>query len=374
MISGSKQMKVLIGMPSADSWGGPAACEPPFVCALRELGVEAREENYVYGDKEKPTPVFERVRRVLQTALRFRRVTGNETFDVIHLNTAFDLKTLLRDSISIGLMKPRKAKIFLKLHGSETSVLTGTNPLAAVLRNYLKTKVDGFGVLSSEEKSNFARAGFAAEKFYQVKNAVTISRDLPEDFRRDQKEPTDVFQMLFVARFIETKGLIETIRACAVLKKRGVRFFLTCVGDGETRQRAETEVAALNLENEVKFTGYISEQAVTKYFLNSDVFVFPTRHAEGFPLVLFKAVAVGLPIVTTPIRAAADYLKESENCLFTTQEPADIAEKIIELVNDKSLREQMSRNNFEFGKTLAPEMIAAEYLEIYKNLIADRHK
>ena len=61
-------MKILIGMPSKDSWGGPIASEPPFVTALREAGVGVTEEVYVYGDKDKPTPFFERIRRVLKTA------------------------------------------------------------------------------------------------------------------------------------------------------------------------------------------------------------------------------------------------------------------------------------------------------------------
>ena len=362
-------MKVLIGMPSADSWGGPAACEPPFVAALRESGVDVREETYVYGDKEKPTAFVERVRRVLETAFRFRRITSRENFDLIHLNTAFDLKTLLRDSISIFLMKPLGAKIFLKLHGSESGILKSANPLVAVLISYLKSRVDGFGVLSSEEKSNFIRAGFAAEKFYQVKNAVTIGADLPENFSGEQQETPETFRLLFVSRFIETKGLIETIRACSILKKRSVKFVLNCVGDGETRAAAESETESLGLQNEVKFTGYIPETEVTDYFLNSDAFVFPTRHAEGFPMVLFKAAVVGLPIVTTQVRAAADYLKENENCLFSTQNPNDIAEKIIEIIDNKFLRATMSANNLEFGRTLAPENIASEFIEIYQDIL-----
>ena len=86
-------------------------------------------------------------------------------------------------------------------------------------------------------------------------------------------------------------------------------------------------------------------------------------------MVLFKAAAVGLPIVTTKVRAAADYLKENENCLFSTQEPENIAEKIIELTEDDALRDAMSANNIEFGKTLAPENIAAEFTEIYTNIL-----
>lgn len=355
-------------MPSKDSWGGPASSEPPFVEALREIGVDVREQVYVYGDKEKPTKFHERVRRVLQTAFRFRKVLATERFDLIHLNTALDLKTLLRDTASIFLMKPKKAKIFLKIHGSETGVLESKNPLVVFLRNYLKNKVHGFGIHTSEEKSNFSRAGFPEEKFYFVKNAVTVAENLPKNFPRRQKEKNENFELLFVSRFVPTKGLLETIRACAILRERGYKFILHCVGDGEMRDEAKREVERLGLQREVNFTGYIPETEVTKYFFSSDIFVFPTRHPEGFPNVLFKAVAVGMPIVTTKIRAAADYLQEPENCLFSSQNPEDIAAQIIKLIESIELRRNMTENNLAFGVTLNPLNIAQEFLEIYREI------
>lgn len=362
-------MKILVGMPAKDSWGGPASSEPPFVDALRKTGAEVVAETYVYGDKEKPTPVLERVRRVIKTALTFRRILQRENFDIIHLNTAFDLKTLLRDTISLRLMKPKRAKVFLKIHGSEAKYLESKNYFITRLRNNLKKRVDGFGVHTQEEKNNFVQAGFDERKFYFVRNAVTIAENLPEDFSRIQKEKSDFFRLLFVSRFIPAKGLLETIRACAILKNKDYKFNLSAVGDGETRFLAEREVAELNLQNEVVFTGYISEKEVGRHFFDSDVFIFPTRHGEGFPNVLFKAVAVGLPIVTTPVRAAKDYLRAPENCLFCSQNPEEIAAKIIELIEHKSLRKAMCANNLQLGKTLLPENIAQEFLEIYQNIL-----
>ncbi len=361
-------MKILVGMPAKDSWGGPIASEPPFVEALRNFGADVTEEVYVYGDKDRPTPFFARIRRVLKTARRFRKALKKDSFDLIHLNTAFDLRTILRDSVSLFLMKPGKAKIFFKLHGSAAEEFTNANFLTRVLINYLKRRVDGFGVHTSEEKANFIGLGFDEKKFYFVKNAVTIHASLPEDFVRDQKEKDDVFEILFVSRFIAAKGLIETIRACSLLSECGFKFVLHAVGDGETLPKAKSEVEKLGLQAQVKFTGYIPEDEVTKYFFESDLFVFPTRHAEGFPNVLFKAVAVGLPIVTTRIRAAADYLREPDNCLFCSQAPEDIAEKIIKLLENKPLRTNVSANNLEFGKTLLPPEIALEFLKIYKDI------
>ena len=106
-------------MPAPDSWGGPAACEPPFVEALRDLGHDVATELYVYGDKDRPTPLLSRVSRVLRTAFRFRKRLNKGDFDLLHLNTAFDTRTILRDSASLFLMRPGRTKVFLKLHGSE---------------------------------------------------------------------------------------------------------------------------------------------------------------------------------------------------------------------------------------------------------------
>lgn len=356
-------------MPSKDSWGGPIASEPPFVEALRKSGASVTEEVFVYGDKDKPTPLFERVKRVLTTAFRFRKLLKAKDFNLIHLNTAFDLKTILRDSISLFLMDTEKAKIFLKIHGSEAEKFEKANFFVRFLIDYLKRKVDAFGVFTTEELANFLQLGFDEKRFYFVKNVVTIQENLDENFVREQKEKGDFFELLFVSRFIATKGLIETIRACAIVKERNHKFLLHCVGDGETRAEAEREVEKLNLQSFVKFAGYIPEREVTEYFFEKDILIFPTRHIEGFPLVIFKAVAVGMPIVTTKIRAAADYLREPENCLFCTQSPENIAERIIELIENKELRKQMSKNNRNFGEKLLPGAVSEEYLEIYRKVL-----
>ena len=367
-------MKILFGMPSKDSWGGVIVTEPPFVEAIRNLDVEAVEEIYVYGDKEKPTPFFERVRRVLKTAFLFRKLLKHNNFDLIHLNTSFDLKTILRDSFSIFLMNPKRTKIFLKLHGTAADDFFKTNFVIRFLINYLKNRVDGFGIHTIEEKASFLKIGFDEKKFYFVKNAVVIHENLTEKFSRQHKAPADSFELLFAARFIPTKGTLETIRACAILRDIGLNFTLHCIGDGEINDDVAAEVKKLNLQNYIKLPGYIPLEELLEYFFKTDLFIFPTRHIEGFPMVLFKSVAVGMPIVTTEIRAAADFLKDNENCLFCTQNPENIAQKIMELIENQQLRETMSQNNLLLGKSLLPENIAEEFLEIYRHIANPKSK
>jgi len=358
-------------MPAKDSWGGPAASEPPFVEALGALGVDVTTETYVYGDKERPTPFLSRIIRVLKTAWRFRRLLHRESFDLIHLNTAFDRKTVLRDSVSIFLMRPGRAKIFLKVHGAAGEDIPDRSIVFRPLMKYLSRHVDGLGVHTREEANELERHGFRPEKFYTVKNTIDVADKAPRGFRRKQKEGTETLELLFVSRFIKTKGLIETIEACAILRDRGVKFRLICVGDGPIRASAEALVQAKGLADHVEFTGYISEAEVFDKLLQGNMLIFPTSHREGFPNILFRAVAVGLPVVTTRARAGGEYLTEDENCLFCTPKPENIADKIQTLIGDRDLRERMSDANLAFGKLLTKEAIAEEFLEIYEKVVGE---
>jgi len=359
-------------MPAPDSLGGPIASEPPFIEALREKGLDIITEVYVYGDKLEPTPFFERVRRVLKTAFRFRKLVRKHRPALIFLNSAFDRRTILRDAISIFVTSPGAAKVFVKLHGSTADDLQDPGPLFRMLIRYLRRKVDGWGYFTREELDSFVKLGFEPARFFPVRNAIDLDREVPADFTREQRESGGIFQLLFVSRFVRTKGLIPTIYACEELRKRGLRFRLTCVGDGESRREAEDAAGRLGLGRVVRFTGHLPEAEVTKQLLKSDILVFPTSHPEGFPIVLFKAIATGMPVVTTNIRAAADYLSEPDNCLYCTTDPQNIADRIEELIADKALRERMSQANFAYGRTLTPPEVADEFIDIFDELLGDR--
>lgn len=365
-------MRVLIGMPDRESLGGPAACEPPFVAELERLGVRVGEETYVYGDRLSGTGLAQRVRRVVSTARRLRRRLRAGRFDLVHLNTSFDTKALLRDAATVPLLRRAGARVFLKFHGSDGELLTTTNPLLSRLGRRLLDAADGLGLLSSEERENFARAGAAESKLFVVKNVV--EREFPAGVgdlaaRAGLEAGTPV--LLFIARFIPAKGLLDVIRACALLRDEGRRFALLCVGDGPARAAAEAEVARLDLGSRVRFCGFVPESETGEFYAGATALVFPTYHYEGFPMTVFYAAAAGLPIVTTRIRAAADYLAEPDNCLWVEpRAPEQLAERIARLLDDAGLRESMGRTNVALARRFTAPRVAPEYVEIYNRLLA----
>ncbi len=363
-----ENLKLLVGMPEKTARGGINACEPPYLRELEKLGVEVREEIYTF-DNDAKISTFQRISQVWKTARKFRRILREEKFDLIHINTSFETKAILRDAFSLFWLKNSGAKIFLKFHGSDVDLLKTANfTLRFLIRSLIKN-ADGIGLLSSEEKRGFVKAGFSEDKFFVVKNALT-------SFPQKSFPPVENsfgeknFRLLFVSRLIPTKGLLETIRAVAILREKGFAVVLDVLGDGETRPIAEDLAKSLQIAELVNFHGHIAEETVQEFYRAGGLLVFPTFHIEGFPMVIFNALQFGLPIVTTKIRAAADYLIEGENCLFCeAKNPESVAEKIAEILQNNDLREQMSENNRTLARKFTAEKIAPEYLEIYRKLI-----
>jgi glycosyltransferase involved in cell wall biosynthesis len=371
-----------MGMPDAQSLGGPAACEPPFAAELRRLGAEVTEETYVYGGKLSQTRLRQRIVRVLGTARRLSRCQHEAEFDIIHLNSSFDKMALLRDAATLRFLRPTRARIFVKFHGSDAALFETNSPVLRSLVRFVLARVDGIGLLSAEERENFRRAGVDGEKLFVVKNVVAAGcaeeaqpelqaeQEQSENLRAKLRVDAQTPLLLFIARFIPAKGLTDVLDACAILREEGRAFHLLCLGDGEARAAAEAQTARLRLNDLVRFFGYVPEAETREFYAGSTMLVFPTYHYEGFPMVIFKSVAAGLPIITTRIRAAADYLSEPDHCLWVAQQnPRMLAEKIIQLLDQPDRCAAMRRNNLELARQFTARVVAPEYLEIYNQLI-----
>lgn len=357
-------------MPDKDSLGGPVYCEPPFVAALRADGVEVDEEVYVYGVGLTPTPPFERVKRVIDAARRLRRRARENKYDIIHLNTSIDEKCVVRDLVTFAFL-PAKVPVYLKMHGSDAGFLATKNPVWRWAMRRLFARAAGIGVLSSEERENFIRAGCPPEKLSLAKLVVDgdIFRTDPT-FRTRHGVGPETPVLLYSARFVETKGLLDVIAAGSELKRWNREFALFCLGDGPVRAEAEWLATMLGIADSVRFFGYIPESETAAFHANSTAFVFPTYHDEGLPIVILKSIAAGLPIITSRIRGAADYMTEPENCLWVEpRNPAALANRIAELLDDHDLQRNMSANNCRLAANFTAESVATEYALLYRAII-----
>jgi glycosyltransferase involved in cell wall biosynthesis len=103
-----------------------------------------------------------------------------------------------------------------------------------------------------------------------------------------------------VARFAEQKGHHILLEAAAKLRKQGLEFQVVLAGDGPLRTSIEHRIAKLGLGDYVRITGWISGEQVQQEIKCCRAFVLPS-FAEGLPVALMEAMALGRPVVSTYI-------------------------------------------------------------------------
>ncbi|NIJ08925.1 glycosyltransferase involved in cell wall biosynthesis [Sphingomonas vulcanisoli] len=112
--------------------------------------------------------------------------------------------------------------------------------------------------------------------------------------------PQPAATLCCVARLSGQKGLPLLIEAAQLLRDRGVSFHLTLVGDGEMRSEIEAMIDRAGLGMMVTITGYLSAAGVREKIQTSRAMVLPS-FAEGLPVVIMEALALGVPVLTTAI-------------------------------------------------------------------------
>jgi glycosyltransferase involved in cell wall biosynthesis len=121
--------------------------------------------------------------------------------------------------------------------------------------------------------------------------------------------PSGSTEFLCVARLSAQKGLPLLIAACDRLRRSGVEFTLTLIGDGELRQALEEDIRARTLENHIILAGTCSSAEIRQHLLRARTFVLPS-FAEGLPVVIMEALALARPVITTAIAGIPELVND----------------------------------------------------------------
>jgi colanic acid/amylovoran biosynthesis glycosyltransferase len=124
--------------------------------------------------------------------------------------------------------------------------------------------------------------------------------------------PPDNATVVCVGRLVEQKAQIVLVEAAAKLKQRGVKINIELVGDGAMRPLIEAVIARHALHDSVKILGWKSAADVRKAYENCRVVAQPSL-AEGLPVSIMEALAVGRPVVTTAIAAIPELIETNVN-------------------------------------------------------------
>lgn len=185
-------------------------------------------------------------------------------------------------------------------------------------------------VLSEFSAGLLARLyGVGGERVVRIAGGADLDRFRPSAdrpaLRRRLGLPLDR-PVLFTLRNLEPRmGLDRLVEAVARLRRPG-RPLLLIGGAGSLRGPLERQVADLGLGGDVRFLGFLPDDALPDWYGAADAVVLPTRALEGFGLVTVEALACGTPVLGTPVGATPEILGPLEpRLLFRDASAAAIA-------------------------------------------------
>jgi glycosyltransferase involved in cell wall biosynthesis len=169
------------------------------------------------------------------------------------------------------------------------------------------------------------RSGVPAARIHEVPNAfgeLTAGLDRKEA-RRLLGLPAEGFVVGWVGRFSHEKGADVLLDALPHLQD--LPLTLAMIGDGAESGSLAARAQSLGLNGRVRWHGPVMEAG--RLFAAFDVFVLSSR-TEGTPIVLFEAMAAGVPIVATAVGGVPDVVTSAEAALVPAERPVELAAAI----------------------------------------------
>jgi glycosyltransferase involved in cell wall biosynthesis len=152
--------------------------------------------------------------------------------------------------------------------------------------------------------------------------------------------PVDV---LCVGRLVPVKGQLVLLQAVAELVRAGRDVHLALVGAGPMHEVLATEARRLGIEDRVELTGPLGHPEVLRRIEAADVFCLPS-FAEGVPIVLMEAMALGVPVLTTRVMGIPELVQDGFNGLLVAPGSHDeLLTGLRRLIDDEPLRVALGR-------------------------------
>jgi L-malate glycosyltransferase len=142
---------------------------------------------------------------------------------------------------------------------------------------------------------------------------------------------------------------------------------LVLIGAGPSRRALEELAAELRIEKRVHFIGQLLGSENLHQFFDLSVLC---SDSEGFPNALIEALAVGCPVVATPVGGVPEVISDRQTGLLVpTGRPDALAAAVQELRRDDALRQRLSeagpaRARHKYHENAVIAQLAALYQDL----------
>ena len=327
-------LNVLITSPSLDTHDNVSGISTLVRLVIRNSG--NRFFHFTAGRKDNEDAGLYWMVRQLFLPINFARDLFNQRIDIVHLNTALEDFSILRD-FSLAMTARFFGKpLLVHLHGGKYmhSAIPGV-ALHWIIGELLSSA--NTVLVQSETERRHLKESWPDTDATALPNAVNI-----EDTSANN-DKTSLLEIVFFGRIENSKGLDEIVSACRMLNDSGVRFQFKCYGSG-ARQESFSRSMKKVLRDRFEYLGVVSGEKKSRALERADVFLLPS-HYEGLPLSMLEAMAAGCTVVVSDVGSISTVVEDGKNgFMVEPRNVTQIVEKIDFILSGKADLEEIGGN------------------------------
>jgi glycosyltransferase involved in cell wall biosynthesis len=174
-------------------------------------------------------------------------------------------------------------------------------------------------------------------------------------------------RLVSIGRLSEQKGFGVLMEAAAILRRQGVPFTLTILGDGELRPELEAAIARNDLKDAVILAGWAEAARVREEICRARALVMAS-FAEGLPVVMMEALALRRPVIATHVAGIPELVEPGVNgWLVPAGSPEALAEamKAALTASDEELEKMGAVGAGRVGRMHRGEIEAGKLAELF---------
>lgn len=208
------------------------------------------------------------------------------------------------------------------------------------------------------------------ENVYLLKTTTLTNKD---HIYIEDKKMSNPLKLLYTGRLTPSKGLKEILDACILLQHEGIEseFHIAGIKEKGNEDFVENliEYSTYNKYNNIHYHGFKNiGQDLNNLYRQSDIFLtMPKNEAEGFPRVIWEAMANSCPVIVSKSGSISYFLNNEVHAIILDNvEPILIKCAIKQLIENIPKTQLIIRNAYELAAENTQEKRCKELYSILK--------
>lgn len=343
-------------------------------------GYEETDENYqIVRIRSFPLPFRKNLRVSVTYDREMRRILDEFQPDVVHVHTQL--------TVGLGILRAavqRHIPVVATNHVMPDNMIKNIKVLSPISRP-VSYFISEYGSLLYRGAKRIIMPTESAVKLFNttrieapaiaISNGINLDRFSPakpsEEIYRKFNIPHGKPLITWIGRVDDEKHLHIMVQALGLLHWSRQDFHAVIVGAGNAEESLRELVDTLRLNDDVTFTGLVSDDDLIELHRSADMFVVPSP-AELQCLAMLESMASGKPVIAVNAGALGELCLTDENgYLIDVDDVEAMAQAMVKLLDHPKRRKSFGKRSLEIAKTHDVKVVMPRFEELYEQVIAE---